>query len=272
MGAIKIAKALQNTFTLTIFEFTDNNIDKEAADDIATALSHNTKLQKLYLAGNNLKAIGVIMIAKVLENNPSTLTIIDVSNNDIGTEESAAANIASVLLNCHDLRELQLSGNNLQVMGAVKIARSLQKLSWLGVINFSDNNISEEAADDIAAALSHKKMLTKLNLGINNFQTTGIIKISRALKNIANLRELNISRNNIGDDAASDIAAVVSHNNKLDLHHNQLQKQGVVIIAKELQNNTTLRLFNILGNNISEEATDDITNILSCISNLEILI
>ena len=275
VGAIKIAKALQNSSTLTTFGIASNNIGEEAADDIATALSHNSKLQKLYLSSNNLKAVGIIMITKVLENNPSALTIIDVSNNDIGTEESAAANIASVLLNCHDLRELQLSGNHLQTMSIIKIARSLQKLSWLRVINFSDNNIGEEAADDIAAALSHKKMLTKLDLGINNFQTTGIIKISRALKNITNLWELNISRNNIGDDAASDIAAVVSHNNKLqklDLHHNQLQKRGVVIIAKELQNNTTLQLFNILGNNISEEATDDITNILSCISNLEILI
>ena len=266
VGAVKIARALQNTNTLTAFGITGNNIGEEAADDIAAALSHNDKLRELYLSDNNLKALGIIMIAKVLENNPCTLTNIDISNNNIGMEESAAVNIAAVLSYCHDLRELHLSGNNLQTMNAIKIARSLQKLSWLNVINFSDNNVSEEAADDIAAALSYKKMLTHLDLSANNFQTTGCIKISRALKNISNLRELNISRNNIGEEAAVDIAAVLSHNNKLqnlDLHHNQLQAAGVIIIAKELQNNTTLEELNISDNNISEEAADDIAAALS---------
>ena len=46
-GAIKIAKALQNTTHLTIFDMRYNNINDEAADDIATVLSHNTKLQQL---------------------------------------------------------------------------------------------------------------------------------------------------------------------------------------------------------------------------------
>ena len=275
VGAMKIALALLNISTLTTFGIAGNNIGEEAADDIATALSHNDKLQKLYLSDNNLKALGIIMIAKVLENNPSTLTNIDVSNNNIGMREAAAVNIAAVLSYCHDLRELQLSGNNLQAVSAIKIARSLQKLSWVTVINFSDNNISEEAADDIAAALSHNKALHKLDLSINNFQTIGIIKISKALRNISNLWELNISRNNIGDEAASDIAAVLSHNNelqKLDLHHNQLQMAGVVKISKALQNIATLEVFNVSDNNISEEETDHITNILSCIINLEIII
>ena len=266
VGVMKIARALQNTNTLTAFGITGNNIGEEAADDIAAALSCNDKLRELYLSDNNLKALGIIMIAKVLENNPCTLTNIDISNNNIGIEESAGINIAAVLSYCHDLRELHLSGNNLQTMNAIKIAQSLHKLSWLNVINFSDNNVSEEAADDIAAALSYKKMLTHLDLSANNFQTTGCIKISRALKNISNLRELNISRNNIGEEAAVDIAAVLSHNNKLqnlDLHHNQLQTVGVIIIAKELQNNTALVELNISDNNISEEAADDIAAALS---------
>ena len=44
-GAIKIARGLQNTSTLTILDISNNNIGVEAADDIATVLSHNTKLQ-----------------------------------------------------------------------------------------------------------------------------------------------------------------------------------------------------------------------------------
>ena len=54
-GAIKIARSLQNTTALTTFSITNNNISDEAADDIAAVLSHNTKLQELYLSGNNLQ-------------------------------------------------------------------------------------------------------------------------------------------------------------------------------------------------------------------------
>ena len=217
VGTMKIAKALQHTATLTKFGIAGNSATEEAADDIATALSLNTKLKKLNLSDNNLKAIGVIKIAKALENNPctGTLTDIDVSNNNIGMDEAAATKIEAVLYRCHDLSELKLSGNNLQGMSTIKIVKSLQKLSWLRIINLSNNSISAEAADDIAAAISHKKYLYKLDLSENNFQAVGIIKISKALQNTSNLVELNFSSNSINDEAAGDIAAALSHNNKL---------------------------------------------------------
>ena len=267
-GVIKIAQALQNTSTLTIFGIACNNVGEDAADDIAAALSRNTKLSELYLNDNNLKSVGIIMIAKVFHNNPSTCTLtnIDLSNNSIGMEESAAENLAYVLSKCHSLMELRLSRNNLQATSVIEIAKSLQKLYNLNTINFSGNNISEEAADDIAAVVSHNKFLTNVDLSNNDLRTNGIIKVLGALKSISSLEELNISCNNVSEEAADDIAAVISHNNRikdLDLHHNQLQTTGIIIIAKTLETNTTLEVFNISNNNISEEAADDIAAALT---------
>ena len=68
MGVRKILKALQRTLYLNAVGIANNNISKEAADDIATVLSHNTQLQKLYLGENNLKSSGVIKIARGLQN------------------------------------------------------------------------------------------------------------------------------------------------------------------------------------------------------------
>ena len=53
-GAIKIAKALQNISTLTTLYINDNQITDEAAlaDDIATAVSCNKKLQELDISNN----------------------------------------------------------------------------------------------------------------------------------------------------------------------------------------------------------------------------
>ena len=276
VGVMMIIKALKNTVTLTEFGIEGNNVSEEAADDIATVLLCNTKLQELNLSDNNLKAVGIIKIAKALENNRSTntLTNIDLSSNNIGMDETVATKIAAVLHRCHDLRELKLSDNNLQKMSIIKIARSLRRLSWLRIINFSNNKISAEAADDIADALSHKEFLQKLDLSGNNFQTVGIIKISKALQNISNLEELNISSNCISNDAAGDIAAALSHNNKLvnlDLQHNDLQTTGAVMIAEELKSTATLEILNISDNNISKVAIDNIVDTLSHIIKLEII-
>ena len=83
-------------------------------------------------------------------------------------------------------------------------------------ITLTDNNINEEAADDIAAVLSHNNMLRKIRLGGNNLKTTGVIKIAKCLQNAAtDLVILNLNNNNFSEEAADDIAAVLSHNIKL---------------------------------------------------------
>ena len=41
-GAIKIANGLHKISNLTVFNISNNNISKEAADDIATVLHHGT--------------------------------------------------------------------------------------------------------------------------------------------------------------------------------------------------------------------------------------
>ena len=91
-GMKKIAKALQNMSTLTIFSISNNNVDEQAAGDIATVLSHNTNLRKLYLNSNNFKTEGMIKIAEGLQN-ISTLRILNISSNNIG--KGAADNIAA---------------------------------------------------------------------------------------------------------------------------------------------------------------------------------
>ena len=60
---IKIVKALQNISTLTKFSISNNNVGEAAAVDIAMVLSHNTKLQELYLNNNIITTVGMIKIA-----------------------------------------------------------------------------------------------------------------------------------------------------------------------------------------------------------------
>ena len=267
-GIIKIAKALQNISTLTVFDISNNNIGEQAADDIASVLSHNNKLQTLDLRNNSFKA-AMIKIAKALQNNV-TLTVLDISNNNIG--EEAADEIATALSCNARLQTLNLQNNNFKTTGMIKIAKALQNISTLTWFDISSNNVSEEAAGNIAKALSHSTRLQALNLRNNSFKSAGIIEIAKALQNISTLTVLDISNNNVGEQAANYIAIVLSHNNKLKtlyLHNNIFKTAGIIKIAKALQNISTLAEFSINNNNVDDEAADDIAKVLYHNSNLK---
>ncbi|XP_065918394.1 NACHT, LRR and PYD domains-containing protein 12-like isoform X2 [Dysidea avara] len=259
---VKVKNRFQSISNVPIFDISYNNIGVEAADDIATVLSHNTKLQELYLAGNSLQTEGAIKISRGLQNT-STLTVLYVSNNNIGVE--AADDIATVLSHNTKLQTIEL-GNNLLAAGGIKIFKSLRFTSTLTSFGISNNNIGVEAADDIATVLSHNTKLQKLGLAGNSLQTEGAIKISRGLQNTSTLIVLHISNNNIGVEAADDIATVLSHNTKLQELHlagNNLQTEGAIKISRGLQNTSTLTVLYISNNNIGVEAADDIATVLS---------
>ena len=95
----------------------NNNISGEAADDIASVLSQNTKLEVLHLDGNDLQTEGAIKIAKSLQAT-SSLTHFGISHNRISSE--AADDIAAVTLHNLNLQSLNLDSNNLQTKGAIK--------------------------------------------------------------------------------------------------------------------------------------------------------
>ena len=253
----------KRTLNLKLCDATNNNVGKEAADDIATILCYNTRLEQLNLGGNNLQSAGAIKIAKALQSTMK-VTWLNLSSNNI-TEE-AAVDIAAVLSHNTLLQTLDLGRNNLQSAGAIEIARALQNTVNLTWLNLSSNNISEEAVDDIAAVLSHNIKLKTIELGQNNLQSAGVIKIARALQNTVNLTSLGLSDNNVTEEAADAIAAVLSHNSnlqKLYLGGNNLQSVGTIKIARALQNTVNLILLNLSSNNISEEAADDIATVLS---------
>ena len=262
-GMIKIAKALQDTSTLKVFSIGGNRIDEGAADDVAMILSNNAKLKEIYLHNNNFKTGGIIKIAKALENT-SALTAFSIGDNNVG--EGAADDIAAVLSHNFRLKEIYLHNNNFKTAGIMKIVKSLQNISGLTAFSIGDNSVGEEAADDIAAVLSHNTKLQQLHLHNNNFRTVGIIKIVKALQNIATLTVLSIGDNDIGEEAADDIATILSQNTKLQevhLHNNSFKTAGVIKITEALKNTSGLAKYDISNNNIEERAISIIRSVLS---------
>ena len=255
-GAIKIAKAFQNISTLRKLYISSNHITDKAAVDIAAAIYYNTQLQEFDVSMNYLQSAGTIMIAKALQN-ISTLTKFYINNNNITNE--AADDIAAALSCNTQLQELNINKNQLDI---IKIAKGLENISTFRKLYISDSNITDEAANDIAAVIYSNTQLQEFDVSRNYLQSTGAIKIAKALQNISTLTKLYINNNYITDEAADDIAVVISCNpqlQQLDIGENNFQTTGTIVITKALQSSGfNLKKLCISNNNIAEAAADDI--------------
>ena len=258
MGAI--AKSLQHICTLKKLCMSNNNITDEAADDIAAAISCNIHLQELNLGSNNLKASGIIKIAKSLQN-ISSLTKLYINHNNVNITNEAANDIATAISCNIKLQELNFGSNNLHTSGTIKIAKTLQKIPSLTKLYINNSNITHEAADDIATVISCNAKLQEFNLSGNNLQKAGVIKVVKALRDISTLRKLYLSNVGITDEVADDIAAAISCNTQievLDISGNNFKVMGAMKIGENLQRiYTSKTLF------ISNNTADDVAAVIS---------
>ena len=200
------------------------NIDYYEARIKSTVLSHH--VAKVTLIGSNmhLKGAYLMKIPFAIKQYHQKSYVI------------AADYLAGVM--CHNI---QSNLSYLKVIPpalAITVRKIIPNLVNLKIFNVANNNISEEAADDIAAILSHNTKLQELYPGGNNLQSAGAIKTAKSLLNVSSLTVFDISNNNVGEKAADDIAAILSHNTRLQkvcLGGNNLQSAGAMKIVKGLQ-------------------------------------
>ena len=272
-SVIKVVKALTTLSTLTSLNFSNNNLNGEAVDCIADILSNNSKLETVDLSGCNLQTVGAIKIAKALRIISSTLSVLNIAHNNI--TKKAASDIATLLTCTTKLQELYIAGNSFQTFGVVKIANALLNITTLTVLDIGYNNICDNVADSVAAVLSHNINLKKFYVNGNNLQATFVIKAVEALRSHLGLTVLNFSCSEINEQAADQLAVLLSHNSnnlkELCLDNCNLHIAGAIKIAKALKNASKLTVIKIACNRIGIEAADYMTNLLSDKTKLQVL-
>ena len=253
-----IFNSLENISDLSLLKFSHNNVINEAADNLAKVLWHNTLLQVLDLSYNNISTSDAIKIFKGM-GNISNLKTINFSHNMISDE--AGKYIAAVLSHNNKLESLDLSSNHFRYKGFVKMFDSLKNVLYLRKLNISHNEITIKAAHSIATFLSLNSKLEELDLNDTILQTPGTIIIFKSLRCFSNLRKLFINNNMITNEAADDIAVVLSHNTKLgefDISYNNLQAAGAIKIFQGIEGISSLRKLNFAHNKIiTDEATKE---------------
>ena len=261
-GASIVCKGMSRLTKLTKLNISNNNISSEAAHDIAAVLSQNKSLEELNLSFNNLGASGAVPIFFSIKSFTSLIKL------NVGSVNFAVENVPvlTILNNNINLKELDLSYNNIQAVGAEQIFLNAVSLS-LNKLNISHNNITDQGANDLSTFISQNTELKELDLSHNNLQAAGAVKICRT--NISKLIKLNISHNNISNKASDDIASFLSHNKKLQLLDLSYNNLGFIIIFKKMQSSNNLSVLKISNCCIISEAAKELATLLLYSSKLK---
>ena len=254
VGALKIAKALQNIKSLRLLGLSNNNLPKEIVHELSTAIKSNSYLEVLTISSNDLRCSAIIILQAL--SNITSLKGLDISNNHIGDKSSEA--LASVVIDNTRVEKLLLSDNNLGD-GILEVAKALQHITSLRLLDLGKNNMPKEVSGELALAIKSNGHLEKLSLNNNNLESSAIA-ILQALSTISTLKFLAINGNQITKEAGEALASVVINNTQIEVLHlsDNYLGDGIIEIAKALQHITSLRSLDLSNNNMPKEASGEL--------------
>ena len=270
-GIKKIVNVLQGKTTLQKFAIGGSKIGNDTVDGIMKILSQGLQLTVIDLSDCNLQPESTMRIVRAVNKKILNLKEFNMGGNSICIE--AVDHIKVVLNRNVGLQALCLNNSKLNTMSVIEIARALRTSSLL-VLYMGGNDIGDGAAGDIANVLSHNEKLKRLDLNQSNLQTKGVEKIAKALQKISSLQVLDIGGNKIGNGTADEIVSVLHGNpdlQLLDVSNCSLTPENTTRIIKGLKKASSLLVFNIRGNIIDSEVTDNIGVILSQNTKLAVL-
>ena len=260
-----ILNSLTTINTLMVLNLSHDRITEGADEALASVIMHNTRLEELYLDGNNL-GVGTLKLAQALQH-IAALRKLSLDNNNIPQE--ACGELALAIKSNKHLKMVCLNDNNLHSSVNI-IVHSLTTIKTLTVFGLNNNQIPQEADEALASVIVCNTELEELYLYGNNLGV-GTLKVAKALQHITTLRILGLGNNNIQPEACNELAMAIKSNKylkKLWLNDNNLHS-SVNIILKSLTTITTLTVLNLNNNQIPQEADELLASVIMCNTGLE---
>ncbi|KAM9337113.1 NACHT, LRR and PYD domains-containing protein 12-like [Symphorus nematophorus] len=272
-----VASALKsNPSHLRELDLSNNDLQDSEVRLLSSGLkSPNCQLETLrsvhrLLMDCSLSEISCASLVSALESNPSHLTELDVSSNDLQdsgvrllcdflksphcslktlrlmncslSKISCASLGSAVKSNPSHLRELDLSENKLQDPGVKRLSSGLRSPHCrMETLRLMDCSLSEISCASLASALkSNPSHLAELDLSDNNLQDSGV-------KLLCDFLEISCAF------LASVLKSNPSHLTELDLSDNDLQDSGVKLLCDFLESpHCRLKSLKLRGCSLSE--------------------
>ncbi|KTF75552.1 hypothetical protein cypCar_00033865 [Cyprinus carpio] len=231
----------------------------------------------------------LIRLSAVIKNSKIALL------NDCDLTDRSCSAVATVLGSDTNLKELNMSNNNLQDPGVKLLCTGLENLKCeLEILRLSDCGITEEGYKALASALrSNPSHLIELDLTGNDPGQSGVKELSDLLqdpncqlktlrflspdaeeacqyvtgivgKNPLLLRELNLSENELGDTRVNQITALMQDKhcqlNTLQLRGCGLTEESCSAFATFLRSNSSLKELDMSNNNLQDSGVKKLWN------------
>ena len=202
---------------------------------------------------------------------------LDLSYNDLSQE--AVATLAPALRSLTLLTKLDLSHSTSPLGGnALELAPCLPSLANLRHLDLSTIWIAREGADALAGTLPSLKDLTRLVMSENELGPESFAALSPALKALTSLRKLSIENNKLGGDAdaaaAKEFALTLlclTSLTSIDIGNNALGPESFAALAPALRCLTDLRDLMVQRNEVKPEGMASLVPALLSLTKLDCL-
>ena len=231
---VQIMSSVRKNLFITHLDVSHNHINQQTASIISTVILNNALLKYLDISFCNLREDVIKIFANCLKK-LTNLKHFNISHNSMSY--SSAEDIALAITDNESLEYLDLSECSLVDFRVVSLSLQQYKLKCLMLrsnIIFQGTVFIQttDSAENYAFNNSHLQYLDLSNCELSELQMTIIV---RQLLQVTAMKCLNISNNTLSDDAAIDIASVISSNplfENISLSGCELSEPPIVAIAK----------------------------------------
>ena len=252
----KLSTALTNNTNIAELCFGGGHqLSTKGIEYLTKSLENNQSLEKLAMTFGTpgIGPEGTLALSKWLANN-TTLTILDLTDNNLGNEGAVA--ISNALTSGLSIKTLTLPSNKIGVDGITALSKALNVAKKLTSVQLENNIIGDEGTIILAKALVENNSVETLMLDSNQIKQKGAIALADMLKTNNTLSRLSLESHTI-----------MHENDKV----NDIDNEGTIAFAEMLKVNKTLRFLNLNDAGTHPESVETLAQVLNSGTNETLL-